>query len=288
VDTAVHPEADRAELAALRRRAFGPDADILDDPAALERLRELEGFVPTASPLVWSSTARPRSAHADDAPAAPTRGGRATASILVTEPAALAASDREEAAAVADEDDLWADEEQTSARRPQPRRLRDMATRLTGQRPGRTASVLVAAVLVAAVGVGIGWQVAQPHPDRILAADGTQYTPSGQGTDLWLKEMYGITGAFRGHELYGHIHVFTGTARDGSECMVLMIGTEDALGTSCSPRPLPASVDLFILPGWGKEYTGLALPAGSVVRFVQSGDDVEVWTAIMPTSAPTL
>lgn len=32
-----------AELAALRRRAYGPAADIADDPAALARLRELEG-----------------------------------------------------------------------------------------------------------------------------------------------------------------------------------------------------------------------------------------------------
>ena len=34
--------AARAELEALRRRAFGPDADIHDDPAALARLIELE------------------------------------------------------------------------------------------------------------------------------------------------------------------------------------------------------------------------------------------------------
>ncbi len=34
--------ATRAELAALRRRAYGPDADIAADPAALERLIELE------------------------------------------------------------------------------------------------------------------------------------------------------------------------------------------------------------------------------------------------------
>lgn len=33
---------DAAELALLRRRAFGPDADIGDDPAALARLDELE------------------------------------------------------------------------------------------------------------------------------------------------------------------------------------------------------------------------------------------------------
>jgi hypothetical protein len=34
--------AERSELDALRRRAYGPDADILDDAIALARLRELE------------------------------------------------------------------------------------------------------------------------------------------------------------------------------------------------------------------------------------------------------
>src|SRR6187397_663971 len=35
-------DATRAELAALRLRAYGPDADIAADPAAVERLIELE------------------------------------------------------------------------------------------------------------------------------------------------------------------------------------------------------------------------------------------------------
>ena len=34
--------ATREEFAALRRRAYGPNADIVDDPVALARLRELE------------------------------------------------------------------------------------------------------------------------------------------------------------------------------------------------------------------------------------------------------
>jgi len=44
--------AARAELEALRRRAFGPDADIHDDPAALERLIELEDLARPAVPNV--------------------------------------------------------------------------------------------------------------------------------------------------------------------------------------------------------------------------------------------
>ena len=44
--------AERRELDALRRRAYGPDADILDDALALSRLRELEELARGRSPAV--------------------------------------------------------------------------------------------------------------------------------------------------------------------------------------------------------------------------------------------
>ena len=37
-------DATHAELAALRRRAYGPDSDISTDPAAIERLSALEAL----------------------------------------------------------------------------------------------------------------------------------------------------------------------------------------------------------------------------------------------------
>ncbi|MDL9978139.1 hypothetical protein [Microbacterium candidum] len=43
---------ESAELAELRRRAWGEDADILDDPTALARLEELEGKAHPPVPLV--------------------------------------------------------------------------------------------------------------------------------------------------------------------------------------------------------------------------------------------
>jgi hypothetical protein len=54
---------DAAELAALRRRAFAPGADIHDDPAALARLAELESAAlpaPVAEPVPAEARARER------------------------------------------------------------------------------------------------------------------------------------------------------------------------------------------------------------------------------------
>lgn len=47
---AEEPDPRHAELRALQRRAYGPDADIHSDPAALARLQELEGSGPRPEP----------------------------------------------------------------------------------------------------------------------------------------------------------------------------------------------------------------------------------------------
>ena len=47
------------ELRALRRRAYGPDADIHLEPHALERLRELEGVVREQHPVTSTDSSEP-------------------------------------------------------------------------------------------------------------------------------------------------------------------------------------------------------------------------------------
>jgi hypothetical protein len=47
------------ELRALRRRAYGPDADIHLDPQAIERLRELEGGVREPEPVRSADSSEP-------------------------------------------------------------------------------------------------------------------------------------------------------------------------------------------------------------------------------------
>ncbi len=62
------PESSR-ELADLRRRAYGPDADILGDPDAVRRLRELESQDRPDEPVV-PAQGTVASAEAPDAPSA--------------------------------------------------------------------------------------------------------------------------------------------------------------------------------------------------------------------------
>ena len=58
------------ELRMLRARAYGRAADILDDPAALARLRELEGRAQTPDPAATDADPAPAATDAAPAPAA--------------------------------------------------------------------------------------------------------------------------------------------------------------------------------------------------------------------------
>lgn len=78
---------DESELARLRRRAYGPAADIADDPAALARLRELEGASGGAPSFATPVVAGP----AEDPPAADEPEARPRDPSPVEEPAAPAA-----------------------------------------------------------------------------------------------------------------------------------------------------------------------------------------------------
>ena len=70
------------ELRMLRARAYGPAADILDDPDALARLRELEDRAQTPTPASTAADAVPEpvATDADPVPAAtdPAPGHAAT------------------------------------------------------------------------------------------------------------------------------------------------------------------------------------------------------------------
>ncbi|GAA4194311.1 hypothetical protein GCM10022288_29600 [Gryllotalpicola kribbensis] len=75
---------DESELRRLQARAYGPNADIQNDPAALRRLRELEGrgrgaapVAGEASPVIDAATPREESSVP---PSEPTESGQSAAS----------------------------------------------------------------------------------------------------------------------------------------------------------------------------------------------------------------
>ncbi|QIG39259.1 hypothetical protein G5T42_06960 [Microbacterium sp. 4R-513] len=64
-------DATRAELAQLRRRAFGPDPDIADDPAAVDRLVALESLVLSEHAAAFAARHPPARATAGPGERAP-------------------------------------------------------------------------------------------------------------------------------------------------------------------------------------------------------------------------
>ena len=83
--------AEQGELDALRRRAYGPDADILDDPDAVARLSELEERLRRARAVRVPGELR-SDAYVDDATADPSTGSTTPAApraaVLQEPPAA--------------------------------------------------------------------------------------------------------------------------------------------------------------------------------------------------------
>ena len=84
-------DAARDELSALRRRAYGPAADITEDPAALARLAELEDLARPAPPASAASAA-PAASAGSAAPADSAAPAGAVATELETVAMPVAAS----------------------------------------------------------------------------------------------------------------------------------------------------------------------------------------------------
>ena len=79
--------AERSELDALRRRAWGPDADIRDDPAALARLGELEDRVRSERlPVEPERDSLDRPAGDEHASTPPATAARPGATVIETAP----------------------------------------------------------------------------------------------------------------------------------------------------------------------------------------------------------
>lgn len=248
--TAASPES-AAELRELRRRAYGPEADIADDPAAQERLVALELSARAASvpplevPEVAPETAETRVAADDgaDPESLPDAEPPTDAPVVLTR--------------------------RTAA----PERRRAWWRR-------RSAWVIAAGAIV--LTVAVSWSamaLLAPRGDLALApvisSDGDRQRLMGQG----ILEMYGIDrGTLQQYDPYRQLRVWSASAAGGNRCIVLESEVYGVYGVNCAPAGLDPTFDLYMYPGVPTEISG-DLPTGSVVRFVLGPSGVSVWVA---------
>lgn len=264
--------ATREEFAALRRRAYGPNADIADDPVALARLRELEerhdrGSTPAtaarmaeAEVLFGPRPPRPESSVAP-APHAPSALDIAVSS---------AEPQRAEAHARAT---------------PTPPRI-GRALLI-----GWAASIVVVAIVVGALVFGL----ASLRP--VSAVTGARQVASldEPAADVPMALPWARNGD-RGatFSFAGLLIVVTSGENRGfeGECVTVLQEVVDAAGSrmgdsACSAKPFHPAVSIQVTSGSSDELTA-AFPVGTVLQFVWDGTAVAVFAADppAPTSAP--
>lgn len=234
----------RRELAELRSRAYGPDADIDRDADALARLIELEELARADAPAedVGRERMRPDAAviTAADVPAT---------AVVVEE--------------VATSDDAARGGDAASVDAP-PRRW------------WRRVPVWACVAGAAAIGLGVGLAVpalTPPHPIAELRP-----APFIDGVELDFR-MYGIAAESPvRYEPYRGLEVWSAETEEGSTCVVVTTGDGEWMTAGCAPEPLTPTADITFYQGM-RQIDGLDLADGSVVRFVLRGEAMEVWIA---------
>jgi len=303
-------EAD--ELERLRRRAYGPDADIAGDAAAQARLFELEAaHRRRPAPGVDAATAAvptpvpERLAVAEGAPLPEPVEGPRSASTSVTQPVERAfAGDEPDGGSVAGPDPAersTADSGPINGPSVAPWWRRRRWFLIVG---GSIAALALNAALVMGVSqllsdgsTPIPTDTAQlfPVPDlegqsNYVVAQGYVLALESVGTDADKpKDNHGTlaalglnANAMRRYEDLGGLRVWSGESRDGTTCLLVAHpgqGLREGIGAeACSPRGLDPTAELPISsgccypPGVFED-----LPVGSVILFALKGDQVNVY-----------
>jgi hypothetical protein len=237
------PERSR-ELADLRRRAYGPDADIHRDPEALDRLHELEELVrieaESATPPVQVEP--PARARADAAaPPAP------------TQPTATIVDESSDSAPT------------TPAATP---RVREWWRR--GIVWGIAAVCLLVGVAVGAW----GYSMTLPRPDFTLQVDPT----SGERAGNWnsVLSSWGVDpGSAVPYGDYNGLDIWTVVSDTGARC-ILVTHDSNPVSVSCAAQDLDPTMDLTVYPGL-EVYFDTPPPEGTVIRFVARTSGIDVW-----------
>lgn len=249
----------RHELRRLRARAYGPDADIVGDPAAVARLAELEGLE--------------REERLPEPPAAP--------APVATPPA----SRLESVASISDDDptdesDDDGDGDAERERRPLVRSRRSLwawaislaaVTALASAATALSLNVVPVPSSVGAPQVG----TLEPDPDAEPPSIFGQRT----GADRAFRDFYGVT-AFVG---FAQVDA----TENRSPCVYLLPTAEvsrgEAQGISgdfvyggCGAGIFPATVEFVVAEGMPDAFVE-RFPIGTSVQFVFDGENVGVY-----------
>jgi len=247
------------ELAELRSRAYGRDADIHLDAAALARLVELEDLARADAPdgpVV--ADAMPGKGAAE---AGKSRSAEVPASVAAVPSPAVPAAVAEnhhgvDAAAAGGSADIG---EELQPRRRWWRRM-----------PTWT---LIAAAAVGGLTLGLAVPaLIPPHPEAVLR-------PIPAGDEILDFQMYGVQReSLVRYASYHGLQVWSADTAQGSACVIVTTEDSEYRAAGCTPEPLRASADLTFFAGTGP-VPGLDLPEQSVVRFILRDGVVEVWVA---------
>jgi hypothetical protein len=233
----------RRELAELRSRAYGPDADIDRDADALARLIELEELARADAPADDGDRER---MHPD---AAVVADAGAPATAVLREDAAPGDATR------------GGDVPSADAR---------------SRRRWRRVPVWGYVAGAAAIGLGIGLTVpalTPPHPIAELRP-----APFIDGVELDFR-MYGIPAESPvRYEPFRGLEVWSAETEEGSTCVVVTTGDGEWMTAGCAPGPLTPTADITFYQGM-RQIDGLDLADGSVIRFLLRGEAMEVWIA---------
>ena len=245
----------RGELQRLRARAYGPDADLADDPAAWARLRDLE--------------------EAE-------RRGRADATPPPVEESAPAPADDEAQDIDADRgDDAVTDR---PSRRPVLRRARTLwlwAGSLAVVAAVASAASIAATTFVPVARTAGVAQVDALRPDPTVATDVVRSMGFGSSPVSGYADFYGLT-AFAGSTEID-------SAGNRADCLLLM-DTADIGATgddtsfrggfrygACGAGAFPATVEFVVTPELPEAFRQ-RFPVGSSVQFVREGERVGVFS----------
>ncbi|WJL97107.1 hypothetical protein QSU92_08080 [Microbacterium sp. ET2] len=262
------PDATHEELRRLRERAWGPDADLADDAAALARLRALEAAVhgeverteDPGPPAHGSAADAAAPAATPEAPATPATPGPESENRPTTEGVELAASD------------LLPEAERPPIRAWFPRRRAPWAASLIAA--AAIGAVIVVAGATTVERTGGGRQIGTLAPDPGFTPPDFLGIPADslRGFD----EFYGLTVFSSNEEWIG----------GGTDECLLVVGdgggeAQRQVFLGCGVGAFAASVSFRVQPRMPAELLE-RFPEGTPLKFVRQGSDVRVLAGDTP------